>query len=279
GLFARGGILAIRECFVNSNRSAGGGGGVLSGRGGQAGGGGIYVLDGTVTIGESTFASNMTFAGPTSNSRYVEHAGSDGHGGGFLLLGGIAMIMNCTFSRNLVTGGTVQGWLSASQAGGTALGGGLLVASNLATVVNCTFFGNRVIGGTSLAPVPMLPNGPNGDAHGGGFVSQSGTLSLLNTIIDGNTATTNSTPSDGYGTVVSQGHNLIGSAAEVSGLVASDLQNVSANLGPLEDNGGFAPTHALSMNSPALDVGDSAGAPPIDQGGVTRPQGTGVDLG
>ena len=38
-------------------------------------------------------------------------------------------------------------------------------------------------------------------------------------------------------------------------------------------------THALSANSPAINMGISTGAPPTDQRGVARPQGTGWDLG
>ena len=186
-------------------------------------------------------------------------------------------LTNCTFSGNEVVGGQ-GGWQPfIGQPGGAAFSGGLGTDTGSVAVVNCTLTGNRVIGGQG--GVGPLNPGPTGEAHGGGFANQSGTLSLLNTIIAGNTATTNSTPSDGFGTITSQGHNLVGSTNEVSGLAASDLRNVSANLGPLQDNGGFTPTHALLMNSPALDAGDSAGAPATDQRGAARPQGTGIDIG
>jgi hypothetical protein len=116
------------------------------------------------------------------------------------------------------------------------------------------------------------------EAHGGGSANQSGTLSLQR-VDQWQYCHTNSTPSDGSGAVTSQGHNLISYTNEISGLIASDLENVSANLGPLQDNGGFGPTHALLLNSPALDAGDNTGAPATDQRGVARPQGTAVDIG
>jgi hypothetical protein len=50
-------------------------------------------------------------------------------------------------------------------------------------------------------------------------------------------------------------------------------------LGPLADNGSPTQTHALLNGSPALDAGDSATCLPIDQRGVTRPQGNDCDIG
>ena len=50
-------------------------------------------------------------------------------------------------------------------------------------------------------------------------------------------------------------------------------------LGPLADNGGLTMTHALLSGSSALNRGTSAGAPSTDQRGVSRPQGSGYDMG
>jgi hypothetical protein len=223
---------------------------------------------------------NRTLVGGLSpNHGLSAQNGGDGKGGGVFVSAGSVTITNCTFSSNEVTGGSGGGaQFSCNQPGGTAHGGGLVTDTGVAALVNCTFTSNRVVGGAAGLFIGCIP-GPTGEAHGGGFANQSGTLSLLNVLIAGNTATTSSTPSDGFGSVSSQGHNLIGSTNEISGLVASDLQNVSPNLGPLQDNGGFAPTHGLQPNSPAIDAGASAGAPSLDQRGVTRPQGDGTDIG
>ena len=281
GLFGREGFLEIIDCFIYLNRALGGigSGAQFSGRGGQGGGGGVYVMDAAGTLSGSTFSSNNVIGGLSPDASRSAQTGGDGKGGGLTLQNSTALITNCTFSGNTVSGGRGGSTGFFSQSGGAALGGGLLVVSNSAISVNCTFSGNRAIGGAGRYMPPPAPPGATGEAHGGGVANQSGSLSLLNTLLTGNTATTNSTPSDGFGTIMSQGHNLIGSTSEISGLVVSDLKNVSANLGPLQDNGGFAQTHALLTNSPALDAGDSTGAPPTDQRGVARPQGTGVDIG
>jgi hypothetical protein len=51
-----------------------------------------------------------------------------------------------------------------------------------------------------------------------------------------------------------------------------DLSYTDPLLGPLQDNGGFTRTRALSGNSPAIDAGDTVGCPATDQRGITRPQ-------
>lgn len=51
-------------------------------------------------------------------------------------------------------------------------------------------------------------------------------------------------------------------------------------LGPLQNNGGQTPTHALLPGSPAIDAGNcSFGLVTHDQRGVPRPQGDGCDIG
>jgi len=64
-----------------------------------------------------------------------------------------------------------------------------------------------------------------------------------------------------------------------TGLQATDLLGSNPRLGGLRDNGGSTPTQALLSNSVAIDRGRSDGAPPVDQRGISRPLGFGVDIG
>ena len=50
-------------------------------------------------------------------------------------------------------------------------------------------------------------------------------------------------------------------------------------LGPLENNGGPTLTHALLLNSPAIDAGSATHCPDYDQRGISRPQGAACDIG
>src|SRR6202011_2947984 len=53
------------------------------------------------------------------------------------------------------------------------------------------------------------------------------------------------------------------------------------NLGPLQDNGGPAPTISLGTGSAAIDQipPTGAGCPATDERGVPRPSGPGCDIG
>lgn len=55
--------------------------------------------------------------------------------------------------------------------------------------------------------------------------------------------------------------------------------DITSTLGPLQDNGGFAPTMALLAGSPALDAGATVGSVTTDQRGTARPQGSAYDIG
>jgi hypothetical protein len=99
---------------------------------------------------------------------------------------------------------------------------------------------------------------------------------LVNTIIAGNAANTSSP--DLYGAFISSGFNLIGNNQGATGLSINDFQNVPADLGPLQDNGGPTLTCALLQGSLAIGEGTSIGAPPTDQRGIARPPGK-CDIG
>ena len=78
--------------------------------------------------------------------------------------------------------------------------------------------------------------------------------------------------------VISLGNNL--DSGSTCGLNATgDLTNTNPLLGPLQDNGGPTPTHALLPGSPAINAGTNRGCPPTDQRGVPRPQGPLCDIG
>jgi parallel beta-helix repeat protein len=182
-------------------------------------------------------------------------------GGIFLYNGANHRILNSTFSGNQ-TGGSCGGF---NVAGGTlfianttvsrntANGGGAGFCTSATTVVrNSTVTGNS-------------NSSPNG-AAGGIRAYGSGNLNLGNTIVAGNSASTQSelSPIDGA-TITSAGHNHIGDSAgdsTVAGITyqASDTRDVPPLLGELADNGGAVPTHSLLPGSPAINTGDNAKA-------------------
>jgi hypothetical protein len=102
-------------------------------------------------------------------------------------------------------------------------------------------------------------------------------VALLNTVIAENAAT-DSGPDLG-GSYLSSGFNLIGSSQGATGLSINDFQDVPADLGVLQDNGGFTLTCVPLQGSLAIGYGTGAGAPSTDQRGVPRPQNGAVDIG
>jgi hypothetical protein len=102
------------------------------------------------------------------------------------------------------------------------------------------------------------------------------TLSLVDTLITGNQwyACDHWT---GSSVLTSGGHNLV--QDDTCNPVASDIINAGAGVGPLANNGGATPTHALLPGSPAINAGDDAQCPATDQRGVSRPQGAHCDIG
>jgi hypothetical protein len=104
-------------------------------------------------------------------------------------------------------------------------------------------------------------------------------------------------PTDCLGIIRSGGYNIIGKLR--SGFERCDFQaqptdqlRVDPLLGPLSDNGGFAPTMPLLVGSPAIDAipvgavgANNAGTQlcpasgSTDERSVSRPQGSGCDIG
>jgi Immunoglobulin domain len=172
-----------------------------------------------------------------------------------------------------------------TEAMGGGVGGGIFVQSGNLRLINCTFAKNASLGGAGgifrqylnyqYATDPAS-NGTEGQGIGGAIYNYAGVVNLLNTVVSGSNAT--SASPDLAGPFTSSGFNLIGNNQGVSGLSILDFQNVAANLGPLQDNGGSTLTCALLQGSPAIGAGTANGAPLIDQRGVPRPPNH-VDIG
>lgn len=141
----------------------------------------------------------------------------------------------------------------------------------------------------------------NNASYGGGFFQQGGTTQMVYVTFAKNNATVNGEALWNYGPgnpefgllnviVADSAHNqncYFGTPLKaVTGSLSSDAtcnfggqaDNVDVRLAPLADNGGFTKTHLPQTGSPALD-GAAFTDFAIDQRGVTRPQGAGLDVG
>jgi hypothetical protein len=127
---------------------------------------------------------------------------------------------------------------------------------------------------------------PGGIAGGGGLYNKDAKVTLVNTLVAGNTINLNDIVSgpDLRGEFISGGHNLIGIADNFGITGAGDRTGTTASpldprLGPLQDNGGPTPTMLPLPGSPLLGTGDPTQAPSTDQRGLSRPAGGPTDIG
>jgi CSLREA domain-containing protein len=220
----------------------------------QFAGGGIYNV-GTLTLLNSTISGNT--ATPMS-----------GNGGAGIENAGRLSVSNSTISGNrLIAAGS-------NCAGGLTSNGSLPV-----TITDSTVTDNEATGGTCAS----------------GIRQNTGTLTISNTIVAGNR--NNSSVPDVRGAFTSSGSNLIGTSPFGTGLtngvkgdqVGTTVAPLDPMLGPLQENGGPTPTHALLGASTAVDAGDNSlavdpatGVPLSDDQrglGFTRIINKSVDIG
>lgn len=242
-------------------------GGKLTAGGIDNRGGGIHNR-GTLTLNRSTVTENSALL----------------FGGGIANQGGILLITDSTISNNEAPGtDTLSG-----------IGGGIYAEGGSVTVRNSTISGNDADGGSP---------------RGGGIGVNASNLTLDSTTITdnfsfdgagvsfrttaprvftiGNTILADNIPASfdchaeigSSGSINDLGYNLLGSTQGGCGFVDGVNNNIvdDPDLEPLADNGGPTQTHALALDSVAIDTGNTALA--TDQRGEARPAGAADDIG
>jgi predicted outer membrane repeat protein len=304
--------VEIRGLTVANGRGVGGGimnegnlslvDAVLAANSSAASGGGIF-NQGTLSVTRGTFIGN-----------------SAGMSGGALLNFGTVTIADSTFTGNSCShsGGGIfnQGTLTISNsvlAGNSAAAGGGINCSGAVTITGSTFAGNTAssFGGgiDNWGPLTVTNSTLSGNsaAAGGGIHSNNGPLAIIGSTITGNTATTvgggirSATGVAATLTSTIAAGNSAPTGAELSGPFMLDhslvwrlagftfreaapgtnLFGLDPLLGPLANNGGRTPTHALLAGSPALDRGSNPFGFTQDQrsSGMDRVVGAAADIG
>ncbi|MDT8382466.1 MAG: family 16 glycosylhydrolase [Brevefilum sp.] len=226
------------------------------------GGGGIYNGDGASLnlIDSSVSGNNAAWSGGGiyaffNTTTTIERSTISGNTSNDVG-GGIRSLGNMTIINSTISGNTATGWH----------GGAIFMTDGDITINNSTIANNI---GPEWAPSTIFI---------GDYGSYTSTLTLSNTIITSNQWYACEKSASGVTReVISLGHNLV--QDDSCSPVESDLIGVDALLGPLADNTGPTLTHALLPGSPAIDAGDDALCPGIDQRGVLRPQGLYCDIG
>lgn len=211
---------------------------------------------------------------------------STGAGGGILVTAGAFTLSNSTLVQNTADSwgggietrsGATSSLVNATVSGNRARhdGGGVDNSGGVTNLLNVTVTGN-------VADAEALPVPPGGISPGGGGIgSFGGTTTMRNTLVAGNSERRAQTPdcfNYGSSVLASQGQALIGNTTGCNYTAApGDVTWLDPKLGPLANNGGPTPTHALLADSPALSKG--AGCAKTDQRGVPRTAGGTCDIG
>jgi beta-glucanase (GH16 family) len=253
------GSLTLEDCTVRDNRVG------AATNEFWKGGGGIYSGDGsTLVLRRCTIRGNTT--------QLV-----DG--------GGVYVFFNTTVT---VDATTIEGNTAGNVGGGIrSLGNVTIVNSTLSGNTSTAWYGGaafhtdgvmQIVNSTVTANISN-PSGPAA-LFVGTFTNAGATLRLTNSIVAGNTSAGCFAGFFGSGPVVlaSGGHN-VASDGSCNLTAAGDQPGVDALLGALADNGGPTATHLLLPGSSAIDAANPALCPPVDQRGVTRPQGAACDVG
>lgn len=193
---------------------------------------------------------------------------------------GVLIVTNSTFTGNSAVNSN----------------GGAIWADNAVTITNSTFSGNsagneggaiRIGGGTTTIRSSTIVN--NTAVNGGGGISIDGTakLTLVSSIVALNTVGGN--PEDINGNVPMMGstNNLVGTNKSLTGItngaagniIGSPGSEINPIIGPLQNNGGPTPTHALLAGSPAINKGIAITGVTNDQRGFARVVGLAPDIG
>jgi CSLREA domain-containing protein len=225
-------------------------------------GGGIINNGGGLTITNSTIDGNSA-------------AANFGRGAGIYNNGGTVNLTNSTVRNNGPADGNLVRGSGAYNGPNSQL-----------TLTNSTVSGNTAHEGAGIYNDSLAGNGGTvnlinstisdntATSAGGGLLNFSGaTVELTNTIIAAQAGGGDCAHSGG---IDSNGHNLE-SGTSCSLTEGTDIQNGTADLEPLADNGGPTQTHALGENSDATDAGDDtvcADEPidNLDQRGESRPE-------
>jgi hypothetical protein len=264
------GTLALANCTLLSNDALGGNGStfITLTSGGSGHGGALFVSSGSVAASNLTLAMNSARGGTGGVSSSGNASEGSGFGGAVFVATGTVALVNCTLFQNVALGG--DGVYATS--GGSGYGGAVFVSSGSVAATNLTFAVNSTRGGKG-GPGPF---GKESDGSGFGatvFVATGAVAKAVNTIL-----ATSLSASNCVGTLTDGGHN-ISSDASCNFSSPGSLNSTDPKLGPFGDYGGPTATIPLLSGSPAIDAGDSAACPAVDQRGISKPYGAGCDIG
>jgi hypothetical protein len=169
-----------------------------------------------------------------------------------------------------IANSTISGNVNEAPAAGFAVCGN---NTSTMTVQDSTFSGNtggaiNTSGTATLTNVTIAGNSSTGAGNTGGIEIFGGTVTLVDTIVANNTGDVGQC-ANVSGTVTDGGNNLQFPGSDCG----ASIPSVNPVLGPLVNNGGPTQTMALLAGSPAVDAGSNGTCLATDQRGQARTDG------
>jgi VCBS repeat-containing protein len=233
--------------------------------------GGGTIVDGAALDRLFHISGNTTVV--TIRNLWIRNGRGVEGGGGILVDGATVNLENVTISGcvasaedgggiKVINGGTLNMTNCTIHGNSTVVHGGAVAIDDglaSATITSCTITGNS-----------------GGFSNTAGGLHNTGTCTLRNTIVAGNSGTDIPNLNGIY---TSNGYNIIGELGTLTPgnpqITATtgdqfDVNVADLHLGPLQNNGGLVPTRELQTGSIAIDKGHSSGST-TDARGLTRP--------
>jgi fibronectin-binding autotransporter adhesin len=265
------GSLVIEDSTLRNNSAGDGGDGLVGGTnsfgGGGGHGGGVFVSAGSATLRRTTLHDNLT--GKGGNGGILGAIGGFGGSGGALYAnGGSSLTLeNTTIALNRAASAGL-GVSDVTFFGAPAGNGGGLHLRGTAVLASVTIHGNRADGAGGHSSAALK-------GQGGGIFSNGASVTLRDSIIAGNTATSSGGPdyylSFGNGPTT-EGVNLFSDLAGSSLATSQHVLVGNPNLASLGDYGGPTLTMPPLLGSPVIDPAGGATTSGLstDQRGFTR---------
>jgi len=273
--------LTLDQCTISDSSAD-----LLGGAVAMTYGGRLVANDCTISSNSSNGAAGALFAtGPVQTTIQLTRctvSGNTAPTGGAIYMRGYLFVDGSTLSGNSASagiGGAIRFWPSSAVA--TGLIRNSTLSGNSATTDGGGLAVQNMAGSLIIQNTTVTANSAGGNGGGIAITGGKGNHQLTSTIVAGNTSVSG-TPDFFYngGATVSGDRNLIG-VADKGGATLTGMNNqtgtlmvpLDAKLGPLVHNGGPTLTHALLVNSPALDKGSNP--PPalaVDQRGAGFPR-------
>lgn len=253
------GSLVLNSVSLTDGKIHGMDGSEVGADGEEARGGAIY-NQGSVQILSSTLYGNQAIGGNSETGGY----GGSARGGAIYNDGGTIFVSNSTFSGNALQSG------SGLNGPPSSLGGAIFCRNGSLTVHNSTIT-NTTAASTGRGIFISAENGKAVADIWSTIIGQT-----EKSVFQVEFQAVPQTETDQV--IVSGGNNLIRSQGGPWQIAVS---TDDPQLGPLQNNGGPTPTHALGEASPAINMGDNLLGLAADQRGLgfARTAGGAADIG